>query len=402
MFSSFKIRNQVISNRIVRSATADSETYASKSVTEATLKRYSKLAESGIGLIITGDFPTVTPEMLSDSNDRATCYDYEKVRITDIDKIPTVIHAANSETKVYAQLAPANIGSIPSNYPSPWGTEDMHILTESEIHFIVNAFIKTALHLRDEGFDGVQLHAAHGGFLSLFLSPYANYRADHYGGSHENRCRIIAEIVEGIKKECLDFPVIIKINATDYLPGGIDSSNFKAFVTAIINTDIDAIELSGGMWEAMQLSEEALGFPPIPALESRTSIGDISKQSYFRSYARLLKEVYKDIPVILTGGNRTPRLMEEILESGDADFIGLCRPLICEPNLAAKWTINPEYKPKCINCNACIYDLWNHPGSDTFSETRCLYNLQRADPTHKAIYAEAIRWLHAWKSDNIG
>lgn len=110
------------------------------------------------------------------------------------------------------------------------------------------------------GFDGVQLHAAHGGLLICFLSPYTNRRIDEYGGSVEKRVRIVREIISEAKEEVGDFPILIKMNCTDYVEGGLDLDTFPALAKEIENSGVDALEVSGGMWDCLVRSEEELGF----------------------------------------------------------------------------------------------------------------------------------------------
>jgi len=383
-----------IKNRIVRSATADSEMYNGNSVKPETLERYKTLAENNIGMIITGDFPAASAEMIN----TGCRYNYNQIMVKDLEKIPEVIHGTDPECRIFAQISAGDIGRIPSLYDSPWGDEGRKIVTAEELDFLAYSFGETGKELQETGFDGVQIHAAHGGFLSLMISPYSNKRDDAYGGSAEKNCRIIQQILDSMKSKDKDFPVIIKMNCTDYLPGGINKSNFQEYFYHIAELGFDAIELSGGMWEAMALSDEELGFPPVPALESHTKIAHTEDQSYFREFAAMLNS---PVPVILAGGNRNYHIIDDILGSGDADFISFCRTLLCEPDLITRWMKDDDYTPRCISCNACIYDLWNHPGSECFRETFCLYRKSKEGPVYKKYFSDALDWIKNWKKQNI-
>lgn len=392
LFTEESIGNMRIKNRFVRSATADAELEGGK-VTDSTIDRYGILARENVGMIITGDFPVVSLEMIGQRS-----YDYQRIRVGDVQRIAAQVHQVSHDCKIIAQLSTENIYFVPSTYNSPWGMDGMHICDRDEILFIEECFIETALMMQAEGYDGVQLHAAHGGFLSMFLSPYANHRTDDYGGSTENRCRIVANIVRGIKARMSELPVLIKINATEYLDEGMDPISLQETVTILEKAGIDAIEYSGGLWEAMTLSDEVLGFPSVPALESHTQIASLEKQSYFRD---LVKDIVTNIPIILVGGNRNCRLMESILQEGGADFMALCRPLICEPDLISKWMAEPTYTPRCVNCNACIYDMFLHPWEKVSSGVKCLYSLGLGSALWKERYRDGLRWVKEWRRENM-
>jgi len=243
------------------------------------------------------------------------------------------------------------------------------------------------------GFDGVQLHAAHGGLLSCFLSPYTNRRDDVYGGSVKNRARMVREIVSGAREKVGDFPILIKMNGTDYVPGGIGVEDLPELAQEMQSCGVDAIEVSGGMWDCLARTEEELGFRPAPAPESHTRIERPDKQSYFLKYAERLD---LDIPVILVGGNRDVERLEEIVRGDKVDFVALCRPLISEPDLPQRWLEGRgKNTTDCISCNACLYDMYVHPGRPEPGLVRCVFKHD------KQGYKMAQRWLASWVEENI-
>jgi 2,4-dienoyl-CoA reductase-like NADH-dependent reductase (Old Yellow Enzyme family) len=262
-------------------------------------------------------------------------------------------------------------------------------LEPAEIARIVDHFVAAIVAMRDAGFDGVQLHAAHGGLLSTFLSPYTNRRTDGYGGPAHNRVRIVAEIVARARERVGSFPILIKMNGTDYLPGGIDSDSLPELARAVRGAGIDAIEVSGGMWDCLLRPEKELGFRPVPSPEAHTRLGRPERQSYFLPYAARLD---LDIPVILVGGNRDIERLEAIVRQGQADLIALCRPLLREPDLPRRWREGRGARTAaCISCNACLFAMYVHPGRPEPGVASCVYDQD------KEMYRQAQRWLVSWQ-----
>lgn len=393
LFTPYRIGELNVNNRFVCSATQDSELLIGTDVQEQTLEKYARLAKENVGLIISGGIPVVDEHLLETS-----IYDYEKIEINGLNRVADCVHQAKENAKIIAQLSTDAIYYIPSAYVSPWGMVGMHICERDEILFIEKCFIETALKMKEEGFDGIQLHGAHGGFLSQFLSPYANHRTDDYGGNTENRCRIVTDIIKGIKAKAPNYTVIIKINATEYFEDGMNHQTLQESVVLLEEAGVDAIEFSGGMWEAMMLSDEELGFPAVPSLESHTKIKDISRQSYFRKY---VEDLSVEVPVILVGGNRNYDVIEGFLRDGIADFAAICRPLICEPDLISKWQEDAGYEPSCISCNACIYDMFLHPGYEEPYKVHCLYQMSQVSEIWRKRFEDGLLWIKHWKEENI-
>ena len=202
-----------------------------------------------------------------------------------------------------------------------------------DIRQLEEAFAAAAVRARDAGFDGVELHAAHGYLLSQFLNPLLNHREDEYGGSIENRARIVVETVEAVRRAAgADFPVMVKLNSSDGVEGGLTEDDGLEAAKLLAEHGVSAIEVSGE-WRACRAR-------------------DFDGEPFFGAFAqRLAREV--DVPVVLTGGNRRLDVMERLAaEDGIAGF-GLCRPLICEPDLVDRWADDPEYAPRCVSCNGC-------------------------------------------------
>ena len=392
LFSEGRIGGLTLKNRLVRSATWDPCILRERRMTAEVVDTYRELAIGGVGLIITGDFSAVPAGLLDETVVTGAQFSYEDVRIEGFARLPRTVHAAAPGCKIVAQISGDLHGAAPSAIPSPYTTEWPRPLSQPEIGAIAGCFVETIAGLQEEGFDGVQLHAAHGGLLSQFLSPYSNRRQDRYGGSISNRARIVREIVAGARERVGDFPLLIKMNGTDYLPGGIDSAGFPALAAEMEEAGFDAIEVSGGMWDCLVRSEEELGFRPVPSAEAHTRIGRPDRQSYFLRYAEQLD---LSIPVILVGGNRDVERLEEIVGQGKADFIAMCRPFISEPDLPQRWLAGQGSSgTDCISCNGCLYDMWTSLERGDPWVASCLFKSDRPR------VREAQRWLSTWVEEN--
>jgi len=393
LFSEGRIGDLRLPNRLVRSATWDPIILIRRSMIDEVLEIYRNLAAGGVGLIITGGLNVYRDSDLDRSEQPGKIYTYHDLRVDGIEKLANTVHTQSGDCKVFAQLEDGYINAGPSDFPSPYRPEPLRALSVGEINNIVAAFVAGIVDMKEAGFDGVQLHAAHGGLLSTFLSPYTNRRQDEYGGSVRNRIRIVRDIVEESRARVGDFPIIIKLNGTDYLPGGIDLDNLPSLAEEVVQAGIDAIEISGGMWECLARPESELGFRPVPSPESHTRIKSPSKQSYFLAYASQLDI---GIPVILVGGNRNVERLEGILDHGHADFIAMSRPLIREPDLPNRWHEGRGSQlADCVSCNSCLFEMYMHPGRKEPGVVRCVCNQD------KDLHHQAQKWLAGWARENI-
>ena len=380
-------------NRLVRSATWDPQILNRRAMTDDVLAVYQRLAAGGVGLIITGGLTVYRESLPNQSELEGGALCYHDLSVKGIEQLAAAVHAQENGCQIVAQLEVGYLNAGPSDYPSPYPKEPLRALSVDEIHRIVAAFIDAADNLQAAGYDGIQLHAAHGGLLSEFLSPHTNRRQDTYGGSVENRVRIIREIVSGVRAKIGDFPVLIKINATDYLPGGITADNFPALIAEVARAGVDAIEVSGGMWDCLVRSEADLGFRPVPSPEAHTRINAPRKQSYFLPFVAKLRLA---VPVILVGGNRDIERLEEIVQQGQADFIAMCRPLIREPDLPNRWREGRGSRlAECVSCNSCLYDMYVHPGRPGLGVVRCVCS------SDKQLHYQAQKWLSDWVCENV-
>jgi 2,4-dienoyl-CoA reductase-like NADH-dependent reductase (Old Yellow Enzyme family) len=390
IFSEGRIGPLTLPNRLVRSSTWDPSILGIRRVTDQVIDLYRALAAGGVGLIITGGLPVFRERFPDEAGSGSKTY--SDLRIKGIEKMAQVVHAAGTGCKIVAQLEVGYINAGPSEHLSPFAQEAARPLASEEIQQIVDCFVEAMLHMKKAGFDGVQLHAAHGGLLSQFLSPYTNRRTDDYGGRVHNRARIVREIVSKVREQAGNWPILIKLNCTDYVEGGVDIDTFPELAREIERSGVDAIEISGGMWDCLVRPEEELGFRPVPAPESHTRIGQPGKQSYFMKYAEKLD---LNLPLILVGGNRDIERLEAILRRGTVDFVALCRPLIREPDLPKRWLEGRgSHTTNCISCNSCLYAMFVHPGSPEPGLVTCLVKQD------KAQYKPAQEWLASWAHKN--
>ena len=392
VFTSALIGSVQVKNRLIRSATYENAATSGGEVSEFLVDLYRNLAKGGVGLIITsltGVYSKALPYHFSIRADKDSF-------IPSLKKIPQTVRKVDSDCKVILQLAhpgrqvihqkdtvklfpmvpPAMLTYIqkhPEVLQLP--TESVHeveptapsavydktydrtprALTTGEIGEIIEAFAEGIRRSQEAGFDGVQLHAAHGYLLSSFLSPRTNQREDQYGGSTENRVRIVNEIYQQAKKKVGDrFPILIKMYTTDFLPGGIDLDEAVCVGEVLSNTGFAAIETSGGMTESLTRTKEELGWTPLLLPESRTGIKTKDQEGYFLPGAKAIKEK-TNATVIVVGGFKSFSKIEEVLTSKIVDFVSLCRPLIRQPDLPNLWRSGegPD-KAECVSCNGCI------------------------------------------------
>ncbi len=345
LFTPIRIGSATVPNRFVRSATHDFMADDEGFVTDAHMELYSRLAEGEVGLIITGH-AHVQPSGQASPRQMAV---FDDRFVEGLARIPAAVHSFPS--LVFLQIAHAGrqtkdklcgcIPVSPSAVYDPVSKVMPRELASDEIQVLIVDFISAAKRAKRAGFDGVQLHAAHGYLLSSFLSPHTNRRADEWGGPVENRARVLVEILRGVKSACgRDFPVIVKLNSTDFLEGGLVLGDAVRVARMIEADGIDGIEVSGGMAEAGRGSVWA-------GLRSEEDEG------YFAENAARIKQAVR-VPVFALGGVRTLAVAERLVREGRADLVSLSRPLIRDPFLVKHFREGLTSKSECISCNKCF------------------------------------------------
>jgi len=194
-------------------------------------------------------------------------------------------------------------------------------MTETEILEQIQRFASTATLAVQAGFDGVQVHAAHGYLLSQFLSPLANTRTDQWGGNPENRRRILIETVRAVRQAIGKNKILsVKLNSADFQKGGLSQEESLNIALALEAEGIDLLEVSGGNYE----SPAQLGYAPDR---------QVQRDAYFLDYASALRQ-QSQLPLMLTGGLRDVEVMNRLVSNGTVDVVGLARPFALQPDLA--------------------------------------------------------------------
>lgn len=336
LFDKVKIGNVEIKNRFVRSATWENMADSEGHVTQKLINLYEELGKGGVGLIISSYCYIMKEEK---PNDKMLGI-YDDSFIEEYKNITDRVHKAGS--LIFLQIVYGGsqttfnvegrkiwgMSSVPHKRTGVMPSE----IKKEEIEELKSAFEDAAYRAKLAGFDGVQIHCAHGYFLSQSLSPYYNRRNDKYGGSIENRGRLILEVYEKIRKKVGEaFPITIKINSSDFEEGEGTFEECKYVCIELSKIGIDGIEISGG---------------------GRIWASNSKEESIYKEYAKEISEVV-NIPVMLVGINRDFKSMGEILNSTKIAFFSMCRPFLREPDLINRWEKGNLEKSKCISCGKC-------------------------------------------------
>jgi 2,4-dienoyl-CoA reductase-like NADH-dependent reductase (Old Yellow Enzyme family) len=355
LFDKTAINGLELKNRFIRSATWERKANDKGHMTDALMKVYSDLADGGAAAIITG-----YAFVMEDEQPNARMMGiYDDSFIPEYKELTDMVHSKGS--KIILQVVYGgsftwfNTGQRiiwgPSAVTNRLSNVTPREMSKDEIKTLINAFGNAALRAKKSGFDGVEIHGAHGYMLNTFLAPYFNRRTDEYGGSAENRSRILLEIYDDTRsKTGKDFPVLMKLNCSDFMGDrGFTFKECMSLCATLAEKGIDAIDISGGpVFRAPRPEKDPSGFGADFA----------GKESYFAGYARQIADSI-DVPVILVGGNRSVDVMEKILNSSRIEYMALSRPLLSEPDLVKKWAKDRNYKPRCTSCNKCFHEDGN-------------------------------------------
>jgi 2,4-dienoyl-CoA reductase-like NADH-dependent reductase (Old Yellow Enzyme family) len=415
LFTPFAIGKLSITGRLIKTATSETRATADGIATQQHIDFYLPMAKGGVPLIITGN---VYPSL----DGKSTPF---QMGVDDDGKIPALKQLVDSVhahgTKIFAQLNHSGRQVISdfagiSEAVSASSVKDLstgtrpRALTLAEIERIVQRFADAAARCKQAGFDGVQIHGGHGYLVNQFLTPYTNKRTDDYGGSFENRLRFLRDLYRAMRARVgKDYPVIIKLNGSDYLPlrPGLKTQELVKIAKAMEQEGIDAVEVSVGQYES--------GFPMVRgtfsrclrhmqsggvrhlALWRRMAFGlswpllalvcDVlfkGREGFNLHYARQFKQALS-IPVICVGGFLSREAMQTAIERGDCDAVSVGRGFIADP-LLYQHLHDGTPGPQCVYCNACVG----------------LIGTQPVDCYHPGIRAEKDAMLAALEKQSVG
>lgn len=386
VFESAKIGPLVLKNRIIRSATYEgmADDFGRPLLNYKQL--YKQLASNHIGGIITG-FYYICQDSRAMQTHQAGIDNLEKLSIDK--EITKEVH--QYDCKIFMQLAPAGrqtrkketsqtVWGV-SNKRSFYFGETPQILTTDQVFTIIENFARAAVLAQEAGFDGVQLHAAHGYLIHQFLLPDVNNRTDIFKveASSGIGTKFLELLIEKIREKCgINYPILIKIS-------GSEDNKFSDLISFLDSQKISAIEISyGTMDEAFNIFrgdvpiDLILKYNPIYRTDSRIKkilmkllVFPILRSKfkpftpiYNLPFARIAKQL-TTIPIICVGGIRRGPELKQIIEEENIDFVSLCRPFICEPDLVNKILKDENYVSQCINCNYCAVMC------DSGQPTRC-------------------------------
>jgi len=345
LFEVTSIKSMQLTNRFVRSATWEGMAGEDGSITPALVSCMKQLAEGQVGLIISSH-AYVSPEGQAGIRQIGA---HKDELMGGLKQMTQAVHAHGG--RIVLQLAHSGCQADPRlTGQAPLGPSNIEGLfkspcremTAADIQSLAEAFGQAAGRAKGAGFDGVQLHAAHGYLMNQFISPFFNKRTDALGGSVENRYQVLKEVLKNVRATVGDrFPVLIKLNSQDFLEGGLELEDSLKIGRLLQEDGIDAIELSGGTLLSGKLSP------------TRSGITNEDKEAYFLEAAKAFKEKIT-VPLILVGGIRSLPVAERIINQGMADYISMSRPFIREPGLIARWKSGDVRKAACLSDNLCF------------------------------------------------
>lgn len=342
LFAPIRVGALTLANRLVHVATLNNLAAVNRA-SDRSVAYYEARARGGVGLIVSEGI-AVHPKAVPTG---AVIAGFEPGAIEGLRRITDAVHRHG--VPMLAQLwhlgrqqlwTPISAPWGPSEIPDPHSLTVPHAMTRAEIREVVGGFALTARHMREAGFDGVELHGAHGYLITQFLSSWSNRRADEYGGSFENRMRFVLELVARIREACgPGFILGVKLNGHEFVEGGIDSAEAQRIARELVRAGVDLVGVSQGNFsKSLEAHAPDMHFPPAP----------------FRHVARAVREAADGVPVYAMARFTTAAEAEAALEAGDADLVGMSRALIADPDLPAKTRAGrlDDVRP-CIMCNVC-------------------------------------------------
>jgi 2,4-dienoyl-CoA reductase-like NADH-dependent reductase (Old Yellow Enzyme family)/NADPH-dependent 2,4-dienoyl-CoA reductase/sulfur reductase-like enzyme len=343
-----RIGNLLLKNRVVMAPMGTNYSTTDGLSTQRDHAYYAERALGGVAMIMTEAM--VVTEQARPHNNSLCCF-HDRF----IPGLATLVEGVKEhDCHVFAQLnhrgglLRRSVLNMEPVGPSPWinpNTGDaVRALTIPEIYEIQTLFVAAAKRLKIAGYDGVEIHAANGYLFQQFFTQRINQRTDQYGGSFENRARMLLETIDRIRTEISDFNLIVRLSASEFVDGGYSNSEIIELAKAVEKAGVDAIDLSGGSNESPQLSKYCIQPPSF----ARACLAPLAKP---------IKEALK-IPVLVAGRIVEPADAESVIASGSADFVSVGRALYADPHwcLKAFGQVKAPIR-KCIACNVCFERL---------------------------------------------
>lgn len=376
LFRSIRLGTLELSNRLVKSATYECMATRAGVPTADLIRLHKMIVAGGVGLDIVS-YALVDPTGQSFAKQ---IHLYDDRPLERLRELTDAIHAQGGRIAIQLMHGgrASNIDLCGGVTWAPSAVRDPVMLTTPReldpprIKKLIDQFAQAAGRAKAAGFDAVQLHAAHGYLISQFLSPYTNHRNDEWGGDAERRRRFLCEVYHRIRETVgADFPILVKLNVTDKVKGGVEVDEVAGSVAALEQWGVDGIELSGGFCNEAVFHITRGAIPVEVAqrnqpLLKRAAIGVMlslmkgkvafEREAYFLDKALIVARGIKT-PIALVGGMRSRQVMEDVLRTGEIDLISVARPLIREPNLPKRLQSGQADESTCINCNKCVAEL---------------------------------------------
>lgn len=327
----------ILPNRLAKSAMSENMASSDHIPGPEFPRAYQAWVDGGTGLIITGNVMVDSRHRGEPNNvvieegldNHEQLKQWASVSKKSDSQIWVQLNHPGKQTPKYLTPEPVGPSAIPLAPPLDAMFNQCRELKDEEIKDIISRFAHAAEVCKQVGFDGVQIHGAHGYLVSQFLSPRHNKREDHWGGTPEKRMNFVLEVYQAMREKVGgNYPIGIKINSADFSKGGFTPEEAIEVAKKLSESGIDLIELSGGSYEK----------PAMTGVKVKESTA--KREAYFLEYAEAIKQVAK-CPVMVTGGFRTGEFMREALDNGSLDLIGLARPLCLNPNMS-KQLLNGE------------------------------------------------------------
>jgi len=331
-----------VKNRLFKSAMSEQMGNADLAPTRELIHLYRTWARGGTGLLVTGNVMIDRNALgepknvvLDEQSDLAPFRDWASAGSEDNTQLWIQLNHPGKQSPNFLSDEPVAPSAVSLGRGLEKSFNTPRALTEAEIQQLIKKFADSALAAKDAGFGGVQVHSAHGYLVSQFLSPHHNRRTDQWGGVLENRMRFLREIYKAIRAAVGDdYPIGVKLNSADFQKGGFSEDDSMQVIQVLQTDGIDLIEISGGNYE----SPEMMGAGK-PKVKSSTLI----REAYFLDYAEKAQRLLS-IPLVVTGGFRSAEAMNDALESGAADMIGIARPLAVQPDLSHQLLNNNRHQ----------------------------------------------------------